>query len=498
MTELLQSVVAPTWLSVPDWHYTEGPSVVDFNAAIGYAPDDNQAAVLDAIFAENEQGLPACFEIAVIASRQNIKTALMKMAYFGWLYLFGHRKVVYTAHEWNPACAEMLKDMKELIDGSDMLRSRTRRIYEANGEEAIELMSGARMLFKTRTRDNIRSLAADKIGVDEGFAATAAHMGSLIPTLATRPEAQVLWGSSPGKPQSAILRDLRDRGRAYQLTGVKDPSLAYFEWCAPDPVDACERGERCDHGRRTPGCGCDKPDMWRQANPAMGVRISELFIRNERRTLPPAEFGRERMGWWDKPLEVAGDEPSPLNAERWAAIESTDAPRTFECFAVEVDVDQAWASIGAAGYRPDGSTFLELVERRRGTSWAVARAQELDARHGPGLTWVIDGGGPASGLIADFEEADLEVLTAGLHDVVDACASLVRGVNEPPDDGEPELYAHGPQVELDAAVEGCRKRPLGDGGFTFGRRKSDVDVTPLLAVTLAAWGLDESGGVNVW
>ena len=32
-------------------------------------------------------------------------------------------------------------------------------------------------------------------------------------------------------------------------------------------------------------------------------------------------------------------------------------------------------------------------------------------------------------------------------------------------------------------------RDVGDGGKAWGRRKSSADISPLVAVTLAAWGL---------
>jgi len=43
------------------------------------------------------------------------------------------------------------------------------------------------------------------------------------------------------------------------------------------------------------------------------------------------------------------------------------------------------------------------------------------------------------------------------------------------------------------ALLGAVKRDLGDGGWAFGRRKSheqqQADITPLVAVTNALWGL---------
>ena len=42
-------------------------------------------------------------------------------------------------------------------------------------------------------------------------------------------------------------------------------------------------------------------------------------------------------------------------------------------------------------------------------------------------------------------------------------------------------------LELRQAVKGATKRPLGDA-WAWSRRKSTVDISPLVAATLALWG----------
>lgn len=484
-------VIAPAHLWMPEYSFTAGPEVADLNRDVaGYGPDGNQALILDMIFAEDEGNQPAAFEVAVICARQNIKTSVMKMASLGWLFLIKVRRVVYTAHDWNPACADMFKEMKELVDGSDLLSSRVRRIYEGNGEESIELMSGAQMLFKTRTKAGGRAMAADKLIFDEAFALQEAHTGSLVPTLSTRPQAQILYGSSAGKADSAVLREIRDRGRP-----GGDPSLGYAEWCAPPPEEACDLGAACDHGKRTPGCGCDKPEYQKMANPAVGAgRMTMEYLAKERRSLPPREHGRERMGWWDAPLVVLSEQ-SPIDVDKWRETElevDEDGtvldpgwePPPISTFGVEMDPDRAWASIGGAGKLPDGRKFVELIHRARLSNWVVPRCKRLEAEHGPAV-FVVDGGGPAEPLIKPLTEAGLTVIVASGGDIVTACAGVVDLVND-------YGILHGPQAELDDAVEGARRRMWRDGGFSFGRRVSGVDVAPLLSVALPLWALDKA------
>ena len=39
------------------------------------------------------------------------------------------------------------------------------------------------------------------------------------------------------------------------------------------------------------------------------------------------------------------------------------------------------------------------------------------------------------------------------------------------------------------ALEGAQRRDIGDGGWGWDRKRSDVDICPLVAVTEAVWGL---------
>jgi hypothetical protein len=164
-------------------------------------------------------------------------------------------------------------------------------------------------------------------------------------------------------------------------------------------------------------------------------------------------------------------------------------------FGVEVDKDRAFGSIGAAGPREDGRTQLELVDRRRGVRWLLDRCKDLKAKRGGYAVFAIDGGGPAASLIGDFEDAGLTVLVLSTGDVAEATADMVDAVNAEDED----LIAHGVHQRLDDAVEGARKRPFRDGGFSFGVRASDVDVTPLRAVTFAKWAMErDAEGPNLW
>lgn len=472
-------LVEPTHLWVPGYEFTGGPEVGELCARADFGPDPEQQLVLDAIFAERDDGTPAVKEIEVVAPRQNIKTGVQLQTMIGWMFLDDVEQALYTAHKWKTAEKTFLA-LQAIVNGASFLKRRVRRFYEGNGEQKMVLTNGHLLEFSTRTNLGGRGPSPDKVILDEDFATTAQHVGSLAPSLATRPMAQLVRGSSAPHSTSTTLRQIMQRGHT-----AGDPFLAYFEWRAPDPAQACDLGEKCDHRRDTPGCGCDKPEMIAQGNSQYGRRIPADHVAWERTTMSPAEFGRDRMGWPDEPLTKAAELP-PIDPDVWESLEDLDSRLLrVGAFAVEVSPERTAAAIVAVGPapvslvrgRPTGRAHVEVIEHGQGTGWIVPRALVLDADHGP-AAWVIDGGGPASSLIKDFREAGLDVLVYHTDDVANAYAGLIDAIAA-------RMIVHGPDPLLADAVAIAKKRSMGDGRYTIGRRTSDGDVTALLGVQLA-------------
>jgi phage terminase large subunit-like protein len=190
---------------VPPHVDTYGPQVADLCKLAQFAPDPEQQLILDALFAVGEDDKAVALENAVIVGRQNLKTGVLKQATIGWLFLTDQRLVVWSAHEFRTA-QEAFRDMEELIMGTPSFARRVKAIHRGNGDEAIELFGNRRLMFKARTKSGGRGLSGDKIILDEGFALQPTHMGSLFPTLAARPDPQVVYASSAGKVESGVLR----------------------------------------------------------------------------------------------------------------------------------------------------------------------------------------------------------------------------------------------------------------------------------------------------
>ena len=482
-------LVRPAFYSGPAYTRTLGPEVGELCDLIGFGPDAEQQMLLDDIFALDSRGMSAAFETAVIACRQNLKTGLFKQATLGWLFVTDQRLVVWSAHEFRTS-QEAFRDMEQLIAGTPMLAKRVKNIYRGNGDEAIELHSGSRLIFKARTKGGGRGLTGSKVILDEAFALKPEHMGALLPTLSAVPDPQVLYGSSAGNADAAVLRAIRDRGRK------GDPRMAYAEWCAPQ--DSCA-STGCDHALDTPGCALDNVAFWYMANPTLGKRMTVAHITAERRAMPPEEFGRERLGWWD---EASGQMVVPTAA--WAScLDLKSQIVSAPCFALDVSPARSWAAIGVAGIRADGLPHIEItstkgvVDHRPGVDWVVPRCVELRERWS-GMTLTIASGSAAESLVPALVQAGFDLVFVKTGDVAAACGMVY-------DKATTQGLRHIGQSELTMALESARKNiDDGEGAWRWGRKKSGEDISTLYAATLALWSaiaaLDKSmdPANNVW
>ena len=119
-----------------------------------------------------------------------------------------------------------------------------------------------------------------------------------------------------------------------------------------------------------------------------------------------------------------------------------------------------------------------MVTALRGTSTAVKTVQDLQEAHNL-LDISLHAGGPAGSLVADLVAAGVDVTSVTTMAMAQASGALVDLVNN-------EGIEHLAQPELDAAVAAGRLRNTGDAQLWD--RRDLTDISPLVAVTLAAHG----------
>jgi hypothetical protein len=462
-------------MNIPPRQDSYGEGAAQLMEVAGRPLDAEQRLAVDAILSFRPGGRWAALESCIIEARQNGKTGGVLLPVVLWdLFMMKPDRIVWTAHLFRTS-RDAFNDVVFLVENSDTLARRVKKITYANGEESVELHSGAKLEFLARSKGGGRGLGGKRIVMDEALFLSAEAMGALMPTLAARSmngDPAIMYGSSAGVLGSDHLRGLRDRGRK-----GNDPSLVYLEWCAPGSWDqpGCTAGPECSHTVGTEGCALDDETLWPQANHALGRRISYDYVRSERRALPPEEFGRERLGWHSDPA-VGG---VPL--ETWTdCADGESKPFGRPVFMVDASPGSRSAAIVAAMYRPDGYPHLEVVAHGPGTDWVAARCAAL-AKHKP-LDWIIDPGGPGGALLPELLAIGIEPRQMTTRDLGQACEAFSAAVAD-------RALRHLGDPLLARAINGAGRRDIGDGLWAWSRRKSDTDITSLVAATGAHWGL---------
>lgn len=455
----------PTVLWVPpSARSSAGEEALALARECGVRPDPWQELCVEMLLRELPDGRWAGLEAAVELARQNGKNVVLEIIEAAALVLFGERLVTHSAHLFTTSMEHFARmrlwfERPPLADLLDDVRV-------ANGKEQLVLRGGRRLRFVARTHGASRGFTAERLVYDEAFSLDRSAQAAMMPALSARsmesPGPQVLYASSPAHPDSAVLHSVRRRA----LDG--DTRVVYVGWVhdSADPDDV---------------------DVWYAANPALGIRISEDWVRAERQSLDTDDFLRERCG-----VPMSEDAAEPLfGAGGWQdcrdAGSSIDGPVTL---CVDVTPEMTRAAVGAAGRRPDGLWHVEVVDHRPGTDWLAARLCELSARWETPIRY--DPSGPVSVLVGRLESAGvpLSPVAGGLSRSCGVLQELVVS----------RQIRHIGQEPLDRAVAGAKARMVGDR-LSWARRSAKVDLSPLVAVTLAvAAAVDHGADVTmaVW
>lgn len=453
----------PRITSVPPFVSTTGAEAIECCALAGLHLDPWQELVLSSALGEREDGKWAAFEVGLEVSRQNGKGSILEARELTGLFVLDEGLIIHSAHEFATSL-EAFRRLLMLIEDTPDFDRRVKRVSRAHGEEGIELKGGQRIRFRTRTKGGGRGFTGDCLLLDEAMIIPRAMHGALLPTLSARPNPQV-WYTGTAVDQEVhehgvVFASIRERG----MKGG-DPSLAYFEFSAEG--DLLDLDGVIDDER-----------AWAAANPGLGIRISSEHVGHERRSMDPRTFAVERLGIGDWPRTDGGAQVIAL--DDWLALaDPSSRPQDPVCFAFDVTPDRAGASIAVCGLRTDGFAHLEIVERKRGTGWVPGRVAELVAQHSS-LAVICDAAGPAASLLPKLQDLEVDVMTVTAQEHAQGCGLIYDAVAQ-------QTLRHLGTQELTSAIKGAVKRPLGDA-WAWSRKNSGVDISPLVAITLALWG----------
>lgn len=454
---------------------SDGDDASFLASAYGLTPDDWQDDVLDAWMGRRSNRRWAAATCGLAVPRQNGKNGVIEVRELFGMVELGER-FLHTAHEVKTARKAFLRisGFFENERKFPELAALVQEVRRTNGQEAVILKNGGSVEFVARSRGSGRGFTVDVLVCDEAQELTDEELAALLPTISAAPSGnpQVILTGTPPPDESVSRGEVFRRVRA---DGEKDRDarLAWTDFGVPDgPLpDVDDRG------------------LWREVNPALGSRLNVAEVERERGLMSVETFARERLGWWGDPDALG----SVINMGDWRRqTDTTSAIVGPALFALETAQDRGTSVIAAAGRRADGHIHVELVKYGAGSMWALDEALRLTQAWDAPI--VIDETSPAASHIAVLEDAGVEVITTSASKMARACGSFYDGISEG------TLFHLGDPV-LVKVLQSAGKRNLA-GGWAWDRKSGDI--APLVAVTLAAYGVpllpddEEDPQVHEW
>lgn len=385
-------------------------------------------------------------EVIVSVMRQNGKTTLVLAAECARCLLWGsEQRVAYTAQTGKDARTKFKEDHLPLIDRSP-LKPLVGRPYLSDGNTALLWRNGSRISVLDNTPSAGHGRTLDLAVIDEAFAdKDNAREQALLPTMATRRNAQLWNTSTAGTMESTYLLRKVQAGRAAVLAG-ETSGIAYFEWAIPEDEDV------------------DDPAVWANRMPAYGVTIHDDFIRHARQTMTDGDYRRAIGNQWTETQERI------IPGEWWQQVTVNGIHADREVYAVDAKPDRSEACV----VRADRDGVVELVAVRPNVEWVVG--EFVDKVGGEFEQIVVDGYGPAAGVGDDLERAGFAVHRLDSLELRKACGRFYDAV------ADQERISVRADDRLDAAVAHAARKSSADS-WTWNR--DAVGGHLLMAVSMA-------------
>jgi phage terminase large subunit-like protein len=423
-----------------------------------------QRQVVDVAFEiDPATNLPAYRTIVLTVPRQSGKSTLILSAFLDRClneFWGGRQRCIYAAQTRNDARKKWEEDYVEDMQRSKKLRGKF-KLNLTNGREHVKFDNGSQIGITATTEKAGHGQTLDLPVVDEAFALVDDRLDQAFdPAMVTRKNAQQWVVSTAGTPDSLYLNAKIAKGRELVEKETRS-GLAYFEWSAPEDTDP------------------DDEDQWLLCMPALGYTIDLDVVRSSRQKLGLAEFQRAYLNQTiDRSV---GDRVIPLAVWNDSADPSSDDVAD-PVLTIDVSRDRETAAVALGGRRRgDDRYHVQVLRHEPGTDWVVPALHELRGQIGRRVPLIMDAAGPASTLLPDLQAAGWEPTTTTAREMAQACGAFY-------DDVINDRVRHMDQAPLNSALATARKRELADT-WAWGRKQSGADIAPLVAVTLAHWGV---------
>lgn len=281
---------------------------------------------------------------------------------------------------------------------------------------------------------------------------------------------------------------------------VSDIGLAFFMGTPPRPIEARQgvdeafkrrRKRATDPDHRRPFKGVfvefsadrdatldmDSDEFWEhlsRANPSFGYRVGRSAIERLVENMSPEDVMREVMGIWDETQKFEVVIPAAL----WGSLVDAGPPDGTAPTSMAVDASHDGVLVVAGCWRVESASHLELLAV---DDWSDddAAADWIAERAGRRIVVFIDSASPAARLVPLLKARRVKVVSGSAGDMSRGCGGFVTATTS----GTVTHDGHGAVAD---AIEGATKRKIGEaGGWGWDRRDPSVNISPLVAFTLA-------------
>lgn len=393
----------------------------------------------------------------------------------------------YMAQTATDAREKLVEDWMEALrespfwqeddNGRALPSSPIQQFIRSNGREAIKWLGGGRITVKPPSRTGGHGGSPDLIDLDEAFAhRDATPEQGVRPGMITKESPQLYVVSTAGTGESEYLWGKVDDGRARCETPNPQSRVSYIEYSAyPGATNSAIEED-------VPDIDMMDPAVLRRCSPALGFTIKLVNLLADIEGMASPDEARRAYGniWTTAVARVIPAAAwlhhlrprSRIDGRAWLAVDAT--PGT--------DEGGRRASVSIGGYAGPRDIHLEVIDNRAGLEWVPGRIRELTRAHRNIEHTLYDRSGPIRAIEPDIklasacptralEGAEMAAACQRIHqDILDATSPLV----------------HIGQSVLDAAVGHVAKRIVLDS-WTWGRRVSTADISPVVACTEVYW-----------
>jgi hypothetical protein len=292
--------------------------------------------------------------------------------------------------------------------------------------------------------------------LDEAWAVDEVVLEGLLPAMSARADAQLWMISTAGTiADSHLLNRYCDLAR-----GDLQGSIAYVEYSMPEdahPFDV---------------------HRWPEWMPALGLTVEEASVKDQ---MDKLDAGKFRRAYGNIPTATGGE---AIPADWWQ--DSAAAVSVPSGVTVAVDATRRGASVAVA-FRTEDGWHVDPWAWREGSSadWVIQTVEEL-ARYRPELL-VFDpaslAGPAAAGLQETADRWGVPLRKFTLRDRALGDQWFYEALRD-------RKVTHSSLPALELAVEGAVTTQVADL-WRFDRRKSLVDVSPLVACSMAVYAAQE-------